>query len=125
MIHEEILHATFADIDKSEEDIKNQYIQPALEKKGWDKKHMRLEYSYTAGRIIVQGSLKHRKKGKRCDYILYVDENYPIAVVEAKNRKHAPGDGIQQAIDYAKDLQLSFAVRNVHLEWENSLGLKI
>lgn len=109
MIHEEILHATFADIDKSEEDIKNQYIQPALEKKGWDKKHMRLEYSYTAGRIIVQGSMKHRKKGKRCDYILYVDENYPIAVVEAKNRKHAPGDGIQQAIDYAKDLQLPFA----------------
>lgn len=109
MIHEEILHATFADIGLSEEDIKNRFIQPALEKKGWDKKHMRLEYSYTAGRIIVQGSLKHRKKGKRCDYILYVDENYPIAVVEAKDRKHEPGDGIQQAIDYAKDLQLPFA----------------
>jgi type I restriction enzyme R subunit len=70
MIHEEILHATFADRDKSEEDIKNQFIQPALEAKGWDKKHMRLEYYYTAGRVVVQGSLKLRKKGKRCDYIL-------------------------------------------------------
>lgn len=109
MIHEEILKATIADNHLSEEDIKNQYIQPSIEAKGWDKKHMRLEYAYTAGRIIVQGSLKHRKKGKRCDYILYVDENYPIAVVEAKDHKHFPADGIQQAIDYAKDLKLPFA----------------
>lgn len=101
--------ATFADLHLSEEDIKSRFIQPALEDKGWDKKHMRLEYAYTAGRIIMQGSLKHRKKGKRCDYILYTEDNYPIAVVEAKDRKHEPGDGIQQAIDYAKDLQLPFA----------------
>lgn len=101
--------ATYADIHLSEEDIKSRFIQPALEDKGWDKYHMRLEYAYTAGRIIVQGSLKHRKKGKRCDYILYVDENYPIAVVEAKDRAHNPDDGIQQAIDYATDLQLPFA----------------
>jgi type I restriction enzyme R subunit len=70
---------------------------------------MRLEYAYTAGRIIVQGSLKHRKKGKRCDYILYVEENYPIAVVEAKDHNHLPADGMQQAIDYARDLKLPFA----------------
>ena len=104
-----ILKATIADNHLSEEDIKNQYIQPNIEDKGWDKKHMRLEYAYTAGRIIVQGSLKHRKKGKRCDYILYVDENYPIAVVEAKDHKHLPADGMQQAIDYARDLKLPFA----------------
>ena len=101
--------ATFADLHLSEEDIKSRFIQPALEDKGWDKNHMRLEYAYTAGRIVMQGSLKHRKKGKRCDYILYTEDNYPIAVVEAKDRKHEPGDGIQQAIDYAKDLQLRFA----------------
>lgn len=101
--------ATYADINLSEEDIKSRFIQPALEDKGWDKFHMRMEYAYTAGRIIVQGTLKHRKKGKRCDYILYVDENYPIAVVEAKDRNHQPADGIQQAIDYATDLQLPFA----------------
>lgn len=101
--------ATFADLHLSEEDIKSRFIQPALEDKGWDKKHMRLEYAYTAGRIIVQGSMKHRKKGKRCDYILYTEDNYPIAVVEAKDRKHEPGDGIQQAMEYAKDLQIPFA----------------
>ncbi len=101
--------ATYADIHLSEEDIKSRYIQPALEDKGWDKYHMRLEFPYTAGQIVVQGSLKHRKKGKRVDYLLYTEDNYPIAVVEAKDRKHAPADGIQQAIDYAHDLDLPFA----------------
>ena len=101
--------ATYADLHLSEEDIKSRFIQPALEDKGWDKQHMRLEYAYTAGQIIVQGSLKHRKKGKRVDYLLYTEDNYPIAVVEAKDRKHAPADGIQQAIDYAHDLDLPFA----------------
>lgn len=101
--------ATFTDIHLSEEDIKSRYIQPALEDKGWDKYHMRLEFPYTAGQIVVQGSLKHRKRGKRVDYLLYSEDNYPIAVVEAKDRKHAPADGIQQAIDYAHDLDLPFA----------------
>lgn len=101
--------ATYADIHLSEEDIKSRYIQPALEDKGWDKYHMRLEYAYTAGQIVVQGSLKHRKRGKRVDYLLYTEDNYPIAVVEAKDRKHAPADGIQQAIDYAHDLDVPFA----------------
>lgn len=109
MIHEEILHATIADNHLSEEDIKSRYIQPALESKGWDKYHMRLEFPYTAGQIVVQGSMKHRKRAKRVDYLLYTEDNYPIAVVEAKDRKHAPADGIQQAIDYAHDLDLPFA----------------
>jgi type I restriction enzyme R subunit len=109
MIDEKLLSATFADLQLSEEDIKSRFIQPALESKGWDKYHMRLEFSYTAGQIIVQGSLKHRKKGKRVDYLLYTEDNYPIAVVEAKDRKHAPADGIQQAIDYARDLDVPFA----------------
>ena len=104
-----VLSATYADIHLSEEDIKSRYIQPALEDKGWDKYHMRLEFPYTAGQIVVQGSLKHRKRGKRVDYLLYTEDNYPIAVVEAKDRKHAPADGIQQAIDYAHDLDLPFA----------------
>ena len=101
--------ATFADIHLSEEDIKSRYIQPALEDKGWDKFHMLLEYPYTPGQIIVQGSMKHRKRGKRVDYLLLTEDNSPIAIVEAKDRKHAPADGIQQAIDYAKDLDLPFA----------------
>lgn len=109
MIHEELLKATFADRDLSEEDVKSQFIQPALEDKGWKRDMMRLEYAYTAGQIIVEGSMKYRKKARRCDYILYTDDNHPIAVVEAKSMKHEAEDGIQQAINYAKDLKLPFA----------------
>lgn len=101
--------ATIADNHLSEEDIKSRFIQPALEDKGWDKYHMRLEFPYTAGQIVVQGSLKHRKKAKRVDYLLYSEDHYPIAVVEAKDHTHKPADGIQQAIGYATDLDLPFA----------------
>ena len=104
-----IQKASIADNHLSEEDIKSRYIQPAMEYMGWDKQHMRLEFSYTAGQIVVQGSMKHRKKGKRVDYLLYSDDNYPIAVVEAKDHNHTPYDGIQQAIDYARDLDVPFA----------------
>ena len=109
MTNDEIKRATDADNHLSEEDIKSRYIQPALEARGWDRYHMRLEYPYTAGQIVVQGALKHRKRGKRVDYLLYTEDNYPIAVVEAKDHSHAPADGIQQAIDYAHDLDLPFA----------------
>lgn len=100
---------TYLDKSLSEEDIKSRYIQPALEEGGWLKNRMRLEYAYTAGQIVVQGKIKHRKKGKRVDYLLYDDDNYPIAVVEAKDFNHTPDDGLQQAMGYAQDLDLKFA----------------
>lgn len=93
----------------SEEDVKFQYITPAIQNAGWDKSKIRLEYAYTKGRIMVQGSLKHRKSPKRVDYLLYGEENYPLAVVEAKSSSHLPGDGLQQAMGYAKDLDVKFA----------------
>lgn len=98
-------------IDKtlSEEDVKNRYITPALNDAGWDKMHMRLEYAYTAGQIVVQGAMRHRKKRKIADYVLYDEENYPIAVVEAKSAAHTHYDGLQQAMDYASDLDIPFA----------------
>ncbi len=92
----------------SEEDTKRLYITPALESI-WDKNLIRMEYSFTAGRIVVRGSMKKRKQGKKADYLLHTAENYPIAVVEAKSSSHAPADGIQQAIDYATILDIKFA----------------
>lgn len=64
----------------SEEDTKRLYITPALESI-WDKNLIRMEYSFTAGRIVVRGSMKKRKQGKKADYLLHTAENYPIAVV--------------------------------------------
>ena len=100
---------TFLDKSLSEQDIRDRFITPALEQAGWDAEHRRAEYSFTAGAIVVNGTLKHRKEGKRADYILLTKENYPIAVVEAKDYNHTPSDGIQQAIDYAEILDIPFA----------------
>lgn len=100
---------TYLDKSLSEQDIRDRFITPALEKAGWDAEHRRAEYSFTAGAIVVNGSLKHRKKGKRADYILLTKENYPIAVVEAKDYNHTSKDGIQQAMDYAEILDIPFA----------------
>ena len=101
--------ANFLDKELSEEDIKNRYITPTLEDRGWDREHMRMEYYFTAGRIMVQGKLKHRRQGKKADYLLYTKENYPIAIVEAKDYNHTSSDGLQQAMEYADILDLQFA----------------
>lgn len=100
---------TYLDKSLSEEDIKNRYITPAIESSGWGKEFIRMEYYFTAGRIMVQGHFKHRKAGKKADYLLYTRENYPIAVVEAKDYKHKSIDGLQQAMEYAEILDLQFA----------------
>ena len=93
----------------SERDICTKFITPALQKAGWDDQtQIREEVSFTKGRIIVRGKLVSRGKGKRADYILYHKSNLPLAVIEAKDNKHAIGDGMQQALDYAATLDIPF-----------------
>ena len=95
--------------DLSEEDIKAQYITPAIEKAGWDiKKQVRFEYAFTAGRIILRGSVTSRGKKKRVDYLLFYKPNIPLAVIEAKDNNHTPGAGLQQAISYADTLDIKY-----------------
>ena len=50
-----------------------------------------------------------RKEAKKADYILYLNESTPIAIVEAKDNKHAVGDGLQQAMQYAIMMDIPFA----------------
>jgi type I restriction enzyme R subunit len=95
--------------DLSERDICSQFIGPALEQSGWDwATQIREEVSFTKGRIIVRGKLVSRGKAKRADYILYYKPNMPIAIVEAKDNCHSVGDGMQQALEYAKTLNIPF-----------------
>lgn len=91
----------------SERDICTKYITPALETSGWNK-HTQLleEVSFTDGKIYVRGKLTARGKQKRADYILYYKPNIPIAIIEAKDNKHSVRAGIQQALDYAKILDI-------------------
>lgn len=93
----------------SEEDIKARYITPAITDAGWDiKKQVRLEYAFTAGRIILRGNATARGKKKRADYVLFYKINFPLAVIEAKDNNHSVGAGLQQAIDYAQSLDISY-----------------
>ena len=93
----------------SERDICTKFINPAIQKAGWDmKRQVREEVTFTDGRIIVQGSLYTRGKSKRADYILYYKSNIPIAIIEAKDNKKPVGSGMQQALEYAEILQIPF-----------------
>ena len=92
-----------------EQEIRTLFITPALQQKGWAVSvNMREEYYFTDGRVLVVGNQHSVAEGKKADYLLY-HKGKPIAVVEAKDNKHAVGGGIQQAMDYAQILDLKFA----------------
>lgn len=95
----------------SERDIITKYILPAIEASGWDKRNqIREEVSFTAGRIFVKGKLTKRGEKKRADIIIYYKSNIPVAVVEAKDNKHAVGAGMQQSLEYASTLDIPVAI---------------
>ncbi|MEK3713827.1 EcoAI/FtnUII family type I restriction enzme subunit R [Paenibacillus sp. FSL R7-0333] len=95
--------------DLSEEDIKARYITPAITNAGWElKKQIRMEYPFTDGRIILRGNITTRGKRKRADYVLFYKNNFPLAVIEAKDNNHPVGAGLQQAISYAKALDIYY-----------------
>ncbi len=94
--------------DMTEEDIKLQYITPAVTAK-WSRDKITMETQITDGKINLRGNLAVREKPKRVDYLLYLNANNPIAVIEAKDNKHSVSFGLQQAMDYAKMLDLPFA----------------
>ncbi len=91
----------------SERDICSKFITPALIKAGWDaQKQVLEEVSFTDGKIYVRGKLTARGARKRADYILYHKANIPIAIIEAKDNNHSVQAGIQQALDYARILDI-------------------
>lgn len=92
----------------TEEDIKLQYITPAITAK-WNREHITMETKITDGKINLKGNLVFREQPKRADYILYLSTYNPIAVVEAKDNSHSISYGLQQAIAYAQMLDLPFA----------------
>lgn len=94
--------------EMSEEDIKLQYITPAIASK-WDRGKITMETQVTDGKINLKGNFVSREKPKRADYILYLNANNPIAIIEAKDNKHSISHGLKQAMIYAQMLDLPFA----------------
>lgn len=92
----------------SEEDIKLQYITPAINAK-WNVQHITMETKITDGRINLKGNVVAREKPKRADYVLYLNASTPIAIVEAKDNNHTVSYGLQQAMVYAQMMDIPFA----------------
>ena len=94
----------------SERDICTKYITPALVKSGWNLRTQIFEecslFKYYAS------SSSYKKKcieNKRADYVLYYNDDCPIAVIEAKAYRHSAYAGIEQAKTYAEILNIPFA----------------
>lgn len=93
----------------TEEDIKLNYITPALLGRGWQSKiTMETKVQFTDGKINLRGNLVAREAPKKADYILYMERNYPIAIVEAKDNNHSVSFGLQQAMTCAQMLDVPF-----------------
>lgn len=120
------------DIEKqrlTETEIRTRYITPAISLAGWPLDKTREEFFYfSAGRIQVVGKAGIRKQLKRVDYLLHYPhrDNLPLAVVEAKDNMHAVGDGMQQAIEYAEQLDVPFAFTSNgdSFVWHDRTGLR-
>ena len=91
----------------SEEDIKLQYT-PSITSK-WSRDKITMETRITDGKINLKGNFVFRENPKRADYILYLNANNPIAIVEAKDNTHGVSHGLQQAMTYARMLDVPFA----------------
>ena len=93
----------------TEADTCRTYIVPRLHAAGWEDDFITEQRVITPGRIVPLGRRHTRQESRRPDYILFLRKNYPIAVVEAKADYKQPGDGLQQAMNYAEMLGLKFA----------------
>ncbi len=95
----------------SEADICEKMISPALAQAGWDMAEQWLRnYPIRIGRVVVRG----RKAGRDAsttlfaDYALFYKTNIPIAVIEAKKASLNMAAGMQQAMEYARLLDVPF-----------------
>jgi type I restriction enzyme R subunit len=102
----------------TEADTCRTYVLPKLYEAGWTDDQISQEKYFTDGRIVPVGRGHVRKPGRRADYLLYYRPGFPIAVVEAKAVYKKPGDGMQQAVEYAQILGLKFAYAT------NGLGIE-
>ena len=93
----------------TEADTCRKYVLPKLYAAGWNDDQISEQKTFTDGRIIPVGAKTRRRPAKRADYLLRYARDFTLAVVEAKAAYKLPGDGLQQAKEYAGVLGLKFA----------------
>lgn len=93
----------------TEADTCRKYVLPKLRDAQWTDEQISEQKTFTDGKVLLIGDRVRRRKQKRADYLLRYNRDNMIAVIEAKSAYKKAGDGLQQAIDYAKILDLKFA----------------
>ncbi len=94
---------------ETEADTCRRFVLPKLYAAGWNDDQINEQCTFTDGRVIPNPRRIRRGKQKRADYRLRYTRDFPIAIVEAKARYRTAGEGLQQATDYARTLDLKFA----------------
>ena len=108
--------------DMTEEEVKLNFITPAIIQKGWDKSQIFMERSITKGQVhIDQGTQQpfiDSSKIVKPDYYLMSKSGIVLAIIEAKDAKHAVSDGLQQAKRYHEYLDAPFVYSSNGLGFE-------
>lgn len=90
---------------RNERDTCREFVVPRLVESGWADS-FRTEY-------VVRSDLATNTTlggDGRVDYLLEIVPGLPVGVVEAKREYSSPGQGLQQAIEYAVALDLPTAI---------------
>lgn len=103
----------------NEADTRAKLIDPVLKGRGWTESMIGREV--TAGEIVSLGEGKTKRKQIRVDYVLKVELNassapVTIALIEAKAEHLPAAHGLEQALAYARRMNVSFVYSsNGHL----------
>lgn len=97
------------DYQLSESDTRAKIIDPKLYQAGWKEELIIREYPISVGKIELIGDIVKRQPPKKADYILKTQTGNFIAVIEAKASFKSSFEGLAQAKEYAKKLNLPFA----------------
>ena len=85
------------------------YVLPKLKSAGWTDDYIDEQYQITDGQIRVVAGNAKRGSPKKADYLLRYRGRFPLAIVEAKADYLTPATGMQQAMEYARMMDIKFA----------------
>lgn len=93
----------------SESETCAQFVLPKLHAAGWRPDQIVPEYRVRQSRTLSGALAQRQLRDGRADYVLELVPGLPVAVIEAKRAHAKAGDGIGQAVEYARALDLPAA----------------
>ncbi len=94
----------------TEEDIKLQFITPAITAK-WGLDRITMETKITAGKINLKGNFVFREKPRGGGRLRSLYQCVTEIIVETKDNKKTVSHGLQQAITLCPDARCAFCVQ--------------